>query len=330
MKLLTRFSAAVLSACAMCTLLAQPALAQEKITIYSAAPQDLLDQVIPAFEKASRIKVDVIKGGSGDLINRLRAEAGRATADVLFSVSTDVVEANGKLFAKFAPDNVKSLAEPFKVNDAAIPFTAVATAFGVNTKQLTPAQYPKTWADLANPLYKGRIAAARPDKSGSAYIQLALMLQIFGEEKGWALYAKILDNTVLSNSSGAISKFVNDGEAAVGLSNEDTLLRYKVGGGPVELLYPAEGTAAIADVMALSATAPNAQGGKAFINFMLSKEAQQILDGVGRRAVRGDVVPKSTLTPLSQMKLVKYDDDWAGANRARILAKWNEMLLNKK
>jgi iron(III) transport system substrate-binding protein len=42
---------------------------------------------------------------------------------------------------------------------------------------------------------------------------------------------------VLSNSSGAVSKFVNDGEAMVGLSNEDTLLRFKVGGGPVELLY---------------------------------------------------------------------------------------------
>ena len=93
MKLLTRFSAAVLSACAMCTLLAQPALAQEKITIYSAAPQDLLDQVIPAFEKASRIKVDVIKGGSGDLINRLRAEAGVATMAVGLIVHARQAEA---------------------------------------------------------------------------------------------------------------------------------------------------------------------------------------------------------------------------------------------
>ena len=46
--------------------------------------------------------------------------------------------------------------------------------------------------------------------------------------------------------------------------------------------------------------------------------------------MRADVVPKSTLTPLGQLKLVKYDDDWAGANRTRILAKWNDLLLNKK
>ena len=125
-------------------------------------------------------------------------------------------------------------------------------------------------------------------------------------------------------------KFVNDGEAAIGLSNEDTLLKFKVGGGPVELLYPADGTSASADVMALTATPLNAEGGKAFINFMLSKEAQEILDSVGRRSVRTDVVTKNALMPLNKIKVIKYNDDWAGANRNRILAKWNDMLLNKK
>jgi len=326
MKALGRISAVLV----LGAVLVASAIAQEKITIYSAAPQDLIDNVVPAFEKATKIKVELIKGGSGDLINRLKAEAGRKTADVLFSVSTDVVEANSKLFTKFTPENVKFLADAFKVNDAAVPFTAVATSFGVNTKLLTPAQYPKTWLDLGNPIYKGKISAGRPDKSGSAYIQLALILQIYGEEKGWDIYSKILDNTVLSNSSGAVSKFVNDGEASVGLSNEDTLLRYKVGGGPVELLYPTDGTSAIADVMALTANPSNVEGGKAFINFMLSKEAQEILDSVGRRPVRGDIVSKSALTPLSKLNVVKYDDDWAGANRTRILAKWNDLLLNKK
>lgn len=311
-------------------LLVGQAMAQGKVTIYSAAPQDLLDHVVPAFEKSSKLKVELIKGGSGDLINRLKAEKGRQGADVLFSVSTEVIEANAALFSKYTPENVKYLADIFKVNDAAVPFTAVANSFGINTKQLTPAQYPKTWLDLANPMYKGKISAARPDKSGSAFIQLGVILQIYGEEKGWDLYAKILDNTVLSNSSGAVSKFVNDGEAAIGLSNEDTLLKFKAGGGPVEIVYPADGTSALADSMALSATPGNPEGGKAFINYMLSREAQEILDGVGRRTVRSDVVSKNALTPLNKIKVIKYDDDWAGANRARILAKWNDLLLNKK
>ena len=326
MKITRRFLAML----AVGSLLATQVLAQGKVTIYTAAPQDLLDNVIPAFEKSANVKVELIKGGSGDLINRLKAEKGRQAADVLFSVSTEVIEANSALFSKFTPDNVKYLSSVFKVNDAAVPFTAVANSFGVNTKQLTPAQYPKTWVDLGNPMYKGKISAGRPDKSGSAFIQLALILQIYGEEKGWDVYSKILDNTVLSNSSGAVSKFVNDGEALIGLSNEDTLLKFKAGGGPVEILYPTDGTSALADSMALTATPANAEGGKAFINFMLSREAQEILDGVGRRTVRSDVVSKNPLTPLNKINVYKYNDDWAGANRARILAKFNELLLNKK
>ena len=320
----------LLTALALGTLMFSQAMAQGKVVIYTAAPQDLIDRVVPAFEKATNLKVELIKGGSGDLINRLKAEKGRASADVLFSVSTEVVEANAALFTKFIPDNVKFLADVFKVNDAAVPFTAVATSIGVNTNQLTPAQYPKTWIDLGNPIYKGKLSAARPDKSGSAFIQLATILQLYGEDKGWEVYGKILDNAVLSNSSGAVPKFVNDGEAAVGLSNEDTLLKFKQGGGPVEIIYPADGTSASADVMALTATPANAEGGKAFINYMLSKEAQEILDTVGRRPVRADVVSKNALLPLSKMKLIKYNEDWAGANRNRILAKWNDMLLSKK
>ena len=318
------------AALALGALLAVPAWAQNKVVIYSAAPQDLIDHVIPAFEKSSNLKVELIKGGSGDLVNRLKAEKGRQSADVIFAVSTEVIEANGALFSKYTPENSKYLASIFKINDAAVPFTAVANSFGVNTKLLTPAQYPKTWIDLGNPIYKGKISAGRPDKSGSAFIQLALILQIYGEEKGWDIYRKILDNAVLSNSSGAVSKFVNDGEAAVGLSNEDTLLKFKVGGGPVEILYPTDGTSALADSMALTATPANPEGGKAFINFMLSREAQEILDGVGRRTVRSDVTSKNPLLPLSKINVFKYNDDWAGANRARILAKWNELLLNKK
>lgn len=326
----TRRTFGLFTAGALGGLMAASARADGKVTVYTAAPQDLIDKVVPAFEAATKTKVELVKAGSGELINRLKAEKGRQTADVIWSVAGEVLEANSTLFTKYAPENAKFIADAFKIDDAWVPFTAVATSFGVNTKLLTPAQYPKSWTDLANPAYKGKISAARPDKSGSAYIQLATILQLYGEDKGWELYAKILDNLVLSNSSGAVPKFVNDGEASIGLSNEDTLLKFKQGGGPVEILYPADGTTASADGMALLANPANAEGGKQFMNFMLSQEAQTILDGVGRRPIRADIVSKSSLTPLSNIKLIKFNTDLAGAQRTRILAKWNDMLLNKK
>ena len=326
----TRRSFGLFALAGLGALPAVSARADGKVTIYTAAPQDLIDKLMPAFEQASKTKVELVKAGSGELINRLKAEKGRQTADVIWSVAGEVLEANNALFTKYSPDNARYIADAFKIDDAWVPFTAVATSFGINTKLLTPAQYPRSWTDLAKPIYKGKISAARPDKSGSAFIQLATILQLYGEEKGWELYTRILDNLVLSNSSGAVSKFVNDGEAAIGLSNEDVLLKFKQGGGPVEILYPSDGTTASADGMALLANPPNAEGGKLFMNYMLSREAQELVDAAGRRAIRADVVTKNSLTPLAQIKLIKFNTDLAGAQRTRILAKWNDLLLNKK
>ena len=71
---------------------------------------------------------------------------------------------------------------------------------------------------------------------------MATVLQIYGNnDKGWDTYKNIMANMVLWNSSGAVPRFVNDGEAAVGITLEDAALRYKLGGGPVEIVTPLMG-----------------------------------------------------------------------------------------
>lgn len=158
---------------------------------------------------------------------------------------------------------------------------------------------------------------------------MATVLQDFdSEEKGWEIYTGILGNSVLSTSSGAVPRFVNDGEQAVGITLEDAALRYKLGSAPVEIVYPKEGTAIAPDGMALVKGAPNAGNGKAFIDFIVSKEAQEIVVKAGRRSVRTDVPANPALVPLSDVPDAKYDFKWAADNRARLMEKWNETLLD--
>ena len=86
MKFTSFFSKIFFYVSAFTALISANTLAAETVAVYTAAPQKLIDTLVPAFEKQSGIKVEIVKAGSGELLNRLRAEKGRQTADVIWSV----------------------------------------------------------------------------------------------------------------------------------------------------------------------------------------------------------------------------------------------------
>ena len=319
----------ILTATSVLALGAGAALADGSVTVYTATPQNFIDALVPAFEAKTGTKVEIIKAGSGELLNRLTAEASAPVADVLWSVDGTVVDFNPALFEAYQATEADKLAEGVKQSDLWTPFTAVVTTFIVNESKLDGKPVPTSWEMLADPQYDDMISSARVDSSGSAYIQLATVLQVFGDEaKGWEVYKGLLGNYVLSESSGAVPRFVNDGELAIGVTLEDGALRYVEGGGPVQMVYPSEGTAIAPDAMALIKGGPNADNGKAFIDFMLSQEGQTIVAEQGRRPVRGDVASNPALKPLSEVKSANYDAKWAADNRDRLVEEWKSLLLD--
>ena len=305
-----------------------PTIAAEKVTVYTAVPQVFIDELVPMFEKQTGINVEIIKPGSGELLNRLTAEAARPMADVLWSVDSSVVDFNPTLFEVYAPAGTDALLEGISDSEKASPFSAVVMAFIVNESKLDGLPIPQSWLELSDPKYDDYISSAKANRSGSSYIQLATVLQGYGEERGWEIYKGLLANYVLSDSSGAVPRFVNDGELAIGVTLEDAVLRFMQGGGPVQIVYPSDGTAFHADAMALVAGAPNEGNGKAFLDFMMSSDAQTIVAEQGRRPVRGDVPSNPALVPANELIRVDYNNAWAAENRKRIVSAWEDMLLD--
>lgn len=305
-----------------------PAIAKEKVTVYTAVPQVFIDELVPMFEKQTGINVEIIKAGSGELLNRLTAEAARPMADVIWSVDSSVIDFNPTLFEAYDPEGSDALLEGINESEMASPFSAVVMAFIVNESKLDGLPVPQSWLELSDPKYDDYISSAKANRSGSSYIQLATVLQGYGEEKGWEIYKGLLANYVLSDSSGAVPRFVNDGELAIGVTLEDAVLRFIQGGGPVQIVYPSDGTAFHADGMALVAGAPNEGNGKAFIDFMISTDAQTIVAEQGRRPVRGDVPSNPALLPVNEIVRVAYDNVWAAENRKRIVSAWEDLLLD--
>jgi iron(III) transport system substrate-binding protein len=311
--------------------LASPAAAQQRVSVYTAHTANIVERLVPDFEKATGIKVDVVKAGSGDIINRVRAEAASPKCDVIWSIGAELLEANQDLLEPYQPKEAAMIADAFKTTAAWLPYTGIVNVFVVNTKKLNPAEYPKTWLDLAQPRFKGLVSLADIEKSGSAYMQLNTFLAIYGDnEAGWSKFKSVFQNVAVSTSSGAVPRFVNDGEAVVGVTLEDNAYLFVKGGGPVAIVYPEDGTSAIADGMALVRRAPNPATGKAFIDWALSAPVQQlVVQELGRRPIRKDAKPLAALRPMEQIKLVKYDIKRAAERRKDYVTKWHELVQSR-
>jgi iron(III) transport system substrate-binding protein len=299
----------------------------QRVVLYSAHTQEIIDALGPRFEEATGIKADIVKMGSSDVVARVKAEKGNPQCDVIWSIGGEQLEANSDLLQEYKPKGWNKVEDVYKVGTNWLPYTGIIMVFVVNTDLLSESDMPKSWSDLGDPKYKGLISSARADKSGSSYMQLATVLNVYKEPMGWDIYKKILSNFVLSGSSSAVPRFVNDGEASIGITLEDNAYRYVAGGGPVKIIYPEDGTTAAPDGLALVKNGPNAEAAKKFIDWALSQETQDFLvEKMGRRPVRSDVDVSSDLPLIRDIKTVPYDFAWSAGSKKAFVSKWTDMV----
>jgi iron(III) transport system substrate-binding protein len=315
---------------AMAAAMIGPGTAQTSaVVVYTAAPQAFADVLTTQFTKDTGIRVELVVAGSSDVVRRVRAEASRPRGDVIWSIGAETLEANAEVLEPYTPTEQKMLVPAYAVSKVWVPFSGILATFMANTKLVKPGDYPKTWRDLGDAKWKGQISSARADSSGSSFQQLATVLTIYGD-KGWDVYRPILNNMQLADSSGLVSRLVNDGEAKLGIVLEDDALRYVKGGGPVEILYPEDGTSTLADAMGLIKGAPNPANGKKFIDWLLTKPAQElVVRELGRRPVRIDVASGGGARPLKDVKIIDYNIKDVAAHRSAWIARWTELAAQR-
>jgi len=286
---------------------AQEVAESKTLTIWSATSAELTEDLVNAFKaEYPDLNVDIITAGSGELITRLQAQQPNPSGDIVLGIAQEAFEGNYDLFTGYKvkkdeiPELLKDMRDAPKYYGMSMPIQALI----VNTDLLDPADYPASWADMANKKYSGQVVMANPSMSGSAYSQIYQMEQLLGFD----FIKKLVPNVIFVTSSKIVPEAVARGEYAIGVTGDYNIARKIEEGASVTVVYPSEGTGARFDATGIVNGAANLENARKFMDWIVTEEALTIVyESRMRRTVHPDVPVPAGLPPLKDVTLVPYD-----------------------
>jgi iron(III) transport system substrate-binding protein len=185
-------------------------------------------------------------------------------------------------------------------------FRASLSVIGYNTRLVKAEDAPKSFADLLEPKWAGKIVKAHPGFSGTI---LTATYEI-SRDIGWGYFEKLAKQRVMQvqSASDPPKKLALGERAVMADGNEYVLLLVRDSGGAVEPVYPAEGSPIITAPNAIFKAAPNPNAARLFQCYSFSRECQQLVtDFAGMRSFHAQVREKPGRRPLSDIKVMKED-----------------------
>lgn len=311
------------------------AVAQSRlpVTVYTAAETEHLAVVKQAVEAAlPTVEVRWVRGSTGSLTARLISERGAPVADLILGLSSQSLAQLKALGAlrPYVPPSSASLDPRFNDQDEPRSWTglvgySVAVCFNSELGKALGLPKPRSWRDLADPIYRRHIAMPHPASSGVGVVLAATWLRLMGEETAWAFMKDLHANMPVYTVSGvAPCVQAARGERLIGLSFDTRAVRERSQGAPIELIYPLEGVGWELSGMALVSNRPPAQTAAAMeiINWATSVEAHRLFGRFFNLVARPDAQPNDAPTP----PLIGDYPSWVGRNRDRIILEWESRI----
>jgi iron(III) transport system substrate-binding protein len=307
------------------------AQAHEKdLVVYASHPSEMVDHFVNAFGQKHGVKVTTIKAGTGELLNRIRAERARPAADVLWGGFSDTGASSPDLFDQYRSPGLAQVEA--KMIDAAgynTPFGASTMVIMYNKRLVAPGEAPKRWADLADPKWAKKVVHAEPSKSSSAYSALVTWLSIYGkDDKGWALVEQMTRNMNLVIRSSLVFQQVGRGEYPIGVTYEEGAFNYVLAG-TAGIVYPEDGTLLEPEGMFIVKGGRNPNAARLFADYLLTVEAQTELATKfpGRRPTVKGIATHPEMLAADRFKIIDYDAKWGADSRKDILDRMQRIIV---
>ncbi|HYB71118.1 MAG TPA: extracellular solute-binding protein [Candidatus Bathyarchaeia archaeon] len=312
--------------------LAVPAAAQDprleaarkegKVVWYTSLALTSSEKVAKMFEVAyPGVKVEVHRTGSQRILQRMMQELQSNIRNVDVVHTSDaghfVLLKEKKLLMRYTPAGVEAFAPGFKDPDGFhYGLRATVNVIAYNTKLVTAAEAPRTWKDLLDPKWKGKLVTAHPGYSGVIATHVLALVHLHG----WDYFRALAQNRpMLVQSAVDPSDVVASGERAVAVNGGDyTFYQAKKKGNPVEIVFPKEGVPLVVSPSAITSFAPHPNAAKLFTDFIFTRDVQQALadtEGLytGHPGVKyGTDRPKLSdlkLLPVEAEELEKRDEE---------------------
>lgn len=341
---LSLLSALIVTGIAAATL-SSAAQAKGRLVVYCSATNAFCEAETKAFGEKYDVQTSFIRNGSGSTLAKVEAEKRNPQADVWYGGTLDPQSQAGEmdLLQPYVSPELANIMPQFrdpakrKGNYSSAVYIGIL-GFGVNTDRLKEKNLPvpQCWKDLTNPIYKGEIQIADPQSSGTAYTALATFSQLWGEDQAFDYLKKLNANVSQYTKSGiAPARNAARGESAIGIGFLHDYSQEKENGAPLQLVSPCEGTGYEVGGVSILKNARNLENAKLFVDWALSKEAQELSwqKGQSYQILTNTKAEASPLSlKLEELKLINYDMDKYGAEDVRkaLITKWvNEVKMGK-
>jgi iron(III) transport system substrate-binding protein len=308
------------------TSLAAPA-ALADVTLYASGSSESIQSIVTGFQqKHPNIKVNVVRAGTGSLMQRIRAESANPQADIFMDGGLGTLATFKDNFEPYVSPEAKSYPKEMVGEDNRwLGVIALVHSFLVNTKALKGAPVPQSWADLLKPEWKGKVIMGNPEQSSSSYAQIWAVNKYFGKPA----FETLAQISSVVGTSAAVSSGVARGEFPVAVTLEYLAQDYiQNAAKDLVIVYPKDGTLVSYTAVGIVKGAKNRDQARQLYDYIASKEARErVLKENHLRPSRDDVDVRknSTLPDLKGQKLLVIDETQAAKEHADLLASWKKL-----
>jgi iron(III) transport system substrate-binding protein len=293
--------------------LIEAAKKEGKVVYYTSIDLPVAEKIAKAFEaKYPGIAVRVERTGAERVFQRIGQEYSSRIHAVDVVNSSDaahfIVWKRDGILQPFVPEDVaKHYKDGQKDADGTYAgFRVGLSVIAYNTSLVKKEDAPKSFADLLDPKWAGKIVKAHPGYSGT----IMTATQQMSRDLGWEFLEKLAKQKVMQvQSASDPPKKLALGERAVQADgNEYNLLQIQDSNGPVEIVYPTEGVPFIVGPNGIFKNAPNPNAARLFQCYCFTAECQQLVVDVGKlRSLHPQTKETDGRKPFHDIKTMKED-----------------------